>query len=89
MNFTLRYLGQVFDDDTRLPYNLHRCYDAATGRYIQADPTGLEGGWNRFGYVGGDPLYFADPMGLKHKANSAHCSALRRKMQNIQNDIYT
>ncbi|MPT51113.1 RHS repeat-associated core domain-containing protein, partial [Delftia sp.] len=87
VKFDLRYPGQVFDEETGLSYNLHRYYDAATGRYMQADPIGLEGGWNRFGYVGGDPLSFADPMGLTHKANSAHCSALRRKMQNLQNDL--
>jgi RHS repeat-associated protein len=46
LEFDLRYPGQVFDEETALPYNLHRFYDAATGRYIQADPSGLEGGWN-------------------------------------------
>jgi RHS repeat-associated protein len=64
VKFDLRYPGQVFDEETGLSYNLHRYYDAATGRYIQADPIGLEGGWNRFGYVGGDPLNAIDPDGL-------------------------
>ncbi len=65
VKFDLRYPGQVFDEETGLSYNLHRYYDAATGRYMQADPIGLEGGWNRFGYVGGDPLSFVDPEGLQ------------------------
>ncbi|WP_318652161.1 RHS repeat-associated core domain-containing protein [Delftia sp. DLF01] len=64
VKFDLRYPGQVFDEETGLSYNLHRYYDAATGRYIQADPIGLEGGWNRFGYVGGNPLNYIDPEGL-------------------------
>jgi RHS repeat-associated protein len=64
VKFDLRYPGQVFDEETGLSYNLHRYYDAATGRYMQADPIGLEGGWNRFGYVGGDPLGAIDPLGL-------------------------
>jgi RHS repeat-associated protein len=64
VTFDLRYPGQVFDEETGLSYNLHRYYDAATGRYIQADPIGLAGGWNRFGYVGGDPLNAIDPDGL-------------------------
>jgi RHS repeat-associated protein len=54
----------VFDEETGLSYNLHRYYDAATGRYMQADPIGLEGGWNRFRYVGGNPLSYSDSLGL-------------------------
>ncbi|GKT21011.1 RHS repeat-associated core domain-containing protein [Acidovorax sp. SUPP3334] len=33
-------------------------------RYIQADPIGLDGGWNRFLYVDADPLSYVDPDGL-------------------------
>ena len=65
IKFDLRYPGQQWDEETGLAYNLHRYYDALTGRYIQADPIGLEGGWNRFGYVGGNPLGFIDPDGLQ------------------------
>ncbi|KAB2903109.1 MAG: RHS repeat-associated core domain-containing protein [Burkholderiaceae bacterium] len=62
--FELRYPGQQWDAETQLAYNLHRYYDASTGRYVQADPIGLEGGWNRFGYVEGNPLGFTDSIGL-------------------------
>jgi RHS repeat-associated protein len=64
VKFDLRYPGQVFDEETGLSYNLHRYYDAATGRYMQADPIGLAGGWNRFGYVANNPLNDVDPQGL-------------------------
>ena len=64
VKFDLLYRGQVWDDETQLAYNLNRYYDQASGRYIQADPIGLDGGWNRFGYVGGDPLNAVDPQGL-------------------------
>ena len=40
----LRFAGQVFDADTGLHYNYFRDYDPWTGRYIQSDPIGLEGG---------------------------------------------
>jgi hypothetical protein len=36
----------------------------ASARYVQADPIGLNGGWNRFGYVAGNPLQYSDPSGL-------------------------
>jgi len=65
VQFELRYPGQQWDGETNLAYNLHRYYDASTGRYVQVDPIGLEGGWNRFGYVEGNPLGDVDPEGLR------------------------
>jgi RHS repeat-associated protein len=52
LNYSLRYPGQI-DDGNGLFYNWHRFYDPRVGRYTKADPIGLDGGWNRFGYVGG------------------------------------
>jgi RHS repeat-associated protein len=64
VTFNLRYPGQYFDQESNLHYNYHRSYSATTGRYTQADPIGLDGGWNRFGYVGGNPLNSTDSTGL-------------------------
>ncbi|WP_162137113.1 RHS repeat-associated core domain-containing protein, partial [Acidovorax sp. CF316] len=47
-----------------LHYNYFRSYSAERGRYTQADPIGLDGGFNRFGYVGGNSLSFIDIFGL-------------------------
>jgi RHS repeat-associated protein len=39
-----------------LYYNRYRDYDPTTGRYLQADPIGLDGGQNDYVYVGNNPL---------------------------------
>ncbi|QTD47370.1 hypothetical protein J1M35_11765 [Ottowia testudinis] len=66
ISFELRYPGQQHDAETGLYYNHHRYYDPyLTVGYTEADPIGLQGGWNRFSYVGGNPLGFTDSMGLK------------------------
>lgn len=64
ISYALRYPGQI-DDGNGLFYNWHRFYDPRVGRYTKADPIGLDGGWNRFGYVDGNPLGFVDPEGLR------------------------
>ena len=51
VTFDLRYPGQQWDEESGLAFNINRYYDKTSGRYIQADPIGLDWGWNRFGYV--------------------------------------
>ncbi len=60
----IRFPGQWFQLETGLAYNWHRHYDATLGRYVQPDPIGLAGGKSLYGYVGGSPLVWADPLGL-------------------------
>ncbi|MET3459795.1 RHS repeat-associated protein [Variovorax sp. 1133] len=64
VKFNLRYPGQYADQESGLFYNYFRSYDARIGRYSQPDPIGLNGGWNRFGYVDGNPFAGFDPLGL-------------------------
>ena len=60
----LRFPGQYFDSESGLHYNWHRYYDPETGRYITADPIGLEGGVNLYSYVENSPVNLVDPSGL-------------------------
>jgi RHS repeat-associated protein len=62
--YNLRFPGQYFDSESNLNYNYFRSYQPTQGRYSQSDPIGLAGGLNRFGYVEGNPLMYADPDGL-------------------------
>jgi RHS repeat-associated protein len=60
----LRLPGQYFDQETNLHYNMSRDYDPSIGSYRQSDPMGLKAGHNTYAYVGGNPLRYADPLGL-------------------------
>jgi RHS repeat-associated protein len=71
-------VGTATDQPLRLPgqevamtsegseenYNIFRWYRAGWGRYSQADPMGLHGGLNVYGYTKGNPIIDFDPLGL-------------------------
>jgi len=63
-DFPLRFPGQYFDRETNLAYNWMRDYDPGIGRYVEADPIGLDGGPNLYLYVAGNPLSGIDRLGL-------------------------
>lgn len=70
------YLAPGFPGQSRvladLYYNRYRDYDPTTGRYIQADPIGLEGG--------GKPLYICGGKSHQcHRSDGADGSGCRRK----------
>ena len=61
----LRFPGQYFDSESGTHYNINRDYNPVTGRYIQSDPIGFDGGVNGFVYVDGKPLIRIDREGLQ------------------------
>lgn len=64
ITMNLRFPGQYFDKETNLHYNGFRHYNPELGRYIQADPLGVIGGMNIYGYGYANPLFYYDPYGL-------------------------
>ena len=63
--FDMRFPGQRYEAATGLNYNYFRDYDAGSGRYVQSDPIGLDGGANTYGYVSAAPVTGIDPFGLE------------------------
>ena len=59
----IRFPGQYFDQETGLYYNYFRTYDPGTGRYVESDSIGLEGGNNTYLYGNGNPVKFVDSDG--------------------------
>ena len=64
ITLNLRQPGQYYDQESGLYYNLARHYNPQTGRYIEADPLGVMGGLNLYGYANANPLMYMDPYGL-------------------------
>ena len=59
---TEKYATYMHDGRTDLAYADQRYYATGAGRFMTADPAGS--GLNWYGYVGGDPVNYSDPLGL-------------------------
>ena len=64
--FNLRFPGQYYDIASGTIQNGFRDYCPECGRYLQSDPTGLNGGLSTYMYVNGLPLNRSDVLGLQN-----------------------
>ncbi|MCC4592559.1 hypothetical protein LL974_15585 [Xanthomonas campestris pv. cannae] len=62
--FDMRFPGQRYDALSGLNQNYFRDYEPGTGRYVQSDPIGLQGGVATYSYGGSNVLASIDPLGL-------------------------
>jgi len=62
--YNLRFPGQYYDSETGTFYNYARDFDPQVGRFIEADPIGLDGGINSYRYAVDNPLSYSDRSGL-------------------------
>ena len=56
--------GYYTDTETGLLCLTHRYYDPGTGKFINRDPIGYEGGMNLYGFADGNPVNESDPSGF-------------------------
>jgi RHS repeat-associated protein len=60
----LGFPGQYYDAERGLWNNGYRDYNASLGRYVESDPSGLNGGINTYVYASNNPLMYVDMYGL-------------------------
>ena len=59
-----RFSTKYLDHETGLYYYGQRYYSSATGRFLNRDPIGEEGGLNLYAFVGNDPINRWDYLGM-------------------------
>lgn len=62
-----QYTGQMWLPEVGLYHYRARAYAPQIGRFLQTDPMGYAAGANLYGYVGGDPVNWTDPLGFQGK----------------------
>jgi len=62
--------GYYTDTETGLLCLTHRYYDPGTGKFINRDPIGYQGGANLYGFADGNPVNGSDPDGTSEDSGT-------------------
>ena len=68
---------------TGVLYRRNRYFNPTSGQFTQADPIGIAGGMNAFGFAGGDPVNYGDPFGLCPNPLATGLGSLQCALQDI------
>jgi RHS repeat-associated protein len=61
----IRFSTKYADDESDFLYYGYRYYNPSTGRWLNRDPIGEEGGRNLYAFVHGSPIHLVDRLGLQ------------------------
>ena len=64
-NNPFRFSSEYFDEETGLVYYNYRYYNPELGRWISRDPIEEQGGYNLYGMLANNTLYFWDMLGTE------------------------
>lgn len=73
-----RYTGMERDAESGLNYHSARYYLPWLGRWLSADPIGVEGGANFYRYVGNNPINFLDTSGTQERRSEPRPTPAQR-----------
>jgi RHS repeat-associated protein len=65
-----QFTGRELDTETGLYFYRARYYDSSAGRFLSEDPVRFSGGSDFYAYVGNNPVYWIDPLGLREGSPS-------------------
>jgi RHS repeat-associated protein len=68
---------------TGMLYRRNRYFSPVSGQFTQADPIGIGGGMNAFGFAEGDPVNFSDPLGLCPPYDEVPCNVFDALTWNV------